>query len=100
MHIKRAGVGLGALFNVKRRSLLCGQGWCVSDENGNAEEEDQHLSGRGRTGRCSYQCTVGMASLEVAGMASVGETLTADGAGLAAGRLPAAEGAGFEAGVE
>jgi hypothetical protein len=33
-------------------------------------------------------------------MASVGEALTADGEGLAAGSLPAAEGDGFEVGVE
>ncbi len=42
----------------------------------------------------------GMASSELAGMASVGEALTADGAGLAAGSLPAAEGGGFKVGVE
>ncbi len=42
----------------------------------------------------------GMASSEVAGMASAGEALTADSAGLAAGSLLAAEGGGFEAGVE
>ena len=38
----------------------------------------------------------GMASSE----SSVGKALTADGAGLAAGSLPAAEGGGLKAGVE
>ncbi len=41
-----------------------------------------------------------MASSEAAGMALAGEALTAAGAGLAVGSLPAAEGDGFEAGVE
>ncbi len=44
--------------------------------------------------------TAGMALSEFAGMALAGKALTADGAGLAAGSLPAAEGGGFKAGVE
>jgi hypothetical protein len=103
MHCKRAGVELGTSLNAKRKPLQCGQGWCVSLSQMRMARRERRIgacwgaAGEEDVPTCG---AAGMASSEVAGMASAGEALTADGAGLAEGSLLAAEGGGFEAGVE